>query len=77
MIAEVPTLAIDAVHIAKNTSVLNGKTAVGAQPQPLGLTHVSLSLDEFLAHRLGLIPLTSDHIDKFSYPRVRFLWHQS
>lgn len=47
-IAEVSTLAIDSVHVEKNTSFLH---------------------DEFLAHRLGLIPLNSELAENFQYFR--------
>jgi DNA-directed RNA polymerase II subunit RPB3 len=48
MISDVPTFAIDIVHIHANTSALN---------------------DEFLAHRLGLVPLVSESMDHFEFPR--------
>ncbi|EME28398.1 DNA-directed RNA polymerase II subunit C [Galdieria sulphuraria] len=47
-IAQVPTMAIDLIHMQVNTSSLH---------------------DELLAHRLGLIPLTSHRVDEFEYTR--------
>ncbi|GJQ15096.1 hypothetical protein GpartN1_g6887.t1 [Galdieria partita] len=47
-IAEVPTMAIDLIHMQVNTSSLH---------------------DEVLAHRLGLVPLTSHRVDEFEYTR--------
>ena len=50
MLAEIPTLSIDLVEIANNTSVLP---------------------DEFIAHRLGLIPLNSHNVARvLDYTRV-------
>lgn len=48
MISDVPTFAIDIVHIHANTSALH---------------------DEFLAHRLGLVPMVSESMDHFEFPR--------
>jgi DNA-directed RNA polymerase II subunit RPB3 len=48
MLAEIPTVAIDLVEIASNTSVLP---------------------DEFLAHRLGLVPLSARNVDEMRYTR--------
>ena len=44
IIGEIPTMAIEIVEVADNTSALN---------------------DEFIAHRLGLVPLNSESVHKF------------
>ena len=44
IIGEVPTMAIEIVEVAENTSALN---------------------DEFIAHRIGLVPLNSINVDEF------------
>lgn len=51
IIAEVPTMAIEFVHMKNNTSCLN---------------------DEYIAHRLGLIPLISSNVDQFNYPHETY-----
>ena len=48
LVAEVPSMAIDLVHIHTNTSALH---------------------DEFIAHRLGMIPLVSESMDMYEFPR--------
>lgn len=48
MIAEVPTIAIDVVEVAVNTSPM---------------------FDEFVAHRLGMVPLQSRDAPRLSYTR--------
>ena len=44
IIGEIPTMAIEIVEVADNTSALN---------------------DEFIAHRIGLVPLNSENVHKF------------
>ena len=46
IISEVPTMAIEMVQVAENTSCLN---------------------DEFIAHRIGLVPLYSENVDEFEF----------
>ena len=46
IISEVPTMAIEMVQVAENTSCLN---------------------DEFVAHRIGLIPLVSENVERFEF----------
>ena len=49
MISEVPTLAIDLVEFADNSTVLN---------------------DEYIAHRLGLLPIRYQAPDSLRYVRI-------
>ena len=70
MIAEVPTMAIDMVEIRENSrSELQSISQEEADLQSV-LFFRSVLIDDFLAHRLGLVPLVSTTAHNFQFQQV-------